>query len=358
MPQMPDPADDFDARLRRIEEDSANGLAGSDAGPALATVEAHAVIPPAELDALLLEIKNGEPASPSESAQHIEALRARWSEEWASAEAGPVVRRDLAELFEVVNRVSRDSSRVGGQLGTLLGAVHSFRWVGWILLAMALLNLLLLLLGLERMNPESELKTLASLADIAAVPLIGVVMVFWGGAYRRGLWELRLLKGLSWLCLAGAVGYLGAIPLAVQDVNRLHQMQQQRAAQGFERLESGFGEAALALERAADPRALEALAGRILGRPATVAEPDGLEALRAEASGQLARLGQEKRQAVVEQAERADKALWLQGAKMVGESLLAGLVFLLLWRTTTWARRLDVGRTAQKAATKMPSGPA
>jgi hypothetical protein len=266
--------------------------------------------------------------------------------------AGDASPLDLEGLLEVVKSLSLDSARVGNQLGTLLGAVRPFRWVGWVLLAMALFNSLLLLVGLERMNPESEFKTLAALAETAAVPLIGVVMVFWGGTFRRGLWELRLLKGVSWFCLLGALGYLGGIPLMVQDVQRLLDVQQQRAAQGQERLAAEFGQAAGMLQRLDDPRALEALAGRILGQPAALSAETGMEALKGQAAGQLAGLEQEKRRAMAERAARERKGLWLEGAKAVGQALLAGVIFLVLWRSTAWARRLDTGRTLRKAATR------
>lgn len=288
----------------------------------------------------------------TQAERQMEELRAQWNDQWRSTEEAPVVRRELAALFELVGQVSGDSRQVAAKLGTLLGAIRPFRWVGWILLVMSILDILVLLAGMEPMNPESEFKTVASLAERSPVPLIGAVMVFWGGTFRRGLWELRALKGLSWLCLLWSIGYFAVIPLGIQDTRRLSTQQQQQAEAAQEKLQSGMAEAAQMVRQADSPEKMAALASRLFGKPVAVQDVAQMEEVRGEVTGHLTQLERQKSQAVQGKVQRNTKAFWLQAVKIHLEALLAGIVFFALWRMTGWARRQDVVRTAGKNAVK------
>jgi hypothetical protein len=188
------------------------------------------------------------------------------------------------------------------------------------------------------MNPFWEFKTIGLLVEHVAVPLLGLVLVFYGEADFRSKWERPILMFLSWACLLSAVIFLLLAPLLVVDSLRINdqinaqintQVSQQLSV--FERLEKQ-------LDRATTAQDIDNVIARlnIQGLPANISNPQELK------SRLLSEIAKAK-QTIRPQAEAAatDKRLTQQkdSIKWLLGTLVSGFAFAYIWYVTPWARR-------------------
>lgn len=97
-----------------------------------------------------------------------------------------------------------------------------FRIVGYSLLVLALLDFIHILVPPQFMDPMWEFQTIGKLVERVPVPLLGLMLVFYGDAQLRRKREIKLLKFLSWASLIIGVLFLLLIPLLVLDSSRLN----------------------------------------------------------------------------------------------------------------------------------------
>lgn len=99
--------------------------------------------------------------------------------------------------------------------------VSLFRLVGYGLLVLALFDLVELLVPLRLLDPAWEIQTIGALVERVPVLLLGLVLVFYGGADFRPEWERNLVKFLSRAALVMGALFLLLAPLLVLDTLRL-----------------------------------------------------------------------------------------------------------------------------------------
>lgn len=109
------------------------------------------------------------------------------------------------------------------------------RWLGYGLLSLALLDLVAIIVpyiinSLEFPNTDEltrriwEFKSIGEVVERIPVPLIGLVMVFWGEQEYRRSGEKIVLKGVTWVTLIMAIMLFALMPLCLVDANRIHQL--------------------------------------------------------------------------------------------------------------------------------------
>ena len=89
------------------------------------------------------------------------------------------------------------------------------RLVGYGLLLLSLLDLIDTLVPLNLMEPVWQFQTLGKLVEQVPVPLIGIVLIFYGSRNSWAKWEQSLLKLLSWGALLAGIGYFLLVPLGL-----------------------------------------------------------------------------------------------------------------------------------------------
>ncbi len=96
-----------------------------------------------------------------------------------------------------------------------LWSVAVFRRVGYGLLVLALFDLIATFVPLHLMNPIWQFETMGAIVDRVAIPLLGLVLVFWGEERFRLSIEQKLLRYLRKLCLIVGVLFFLLIPLGL-----------------------------------------------------------------------------------------------------------------------------------------------
>lgn len=94
-------------------------------------------------------------------------------------------------------------------------SVAVFRTVGYGLLVLALFDLIATLVPIRLTNALWLFETMGAIVERVTIPLLGLVLVFFGEEKFRSSIEQKLLKALRWLCLLVGVLFLLLIPLGL-----------------------------------------------------------------------------------------------------------------------------------------------
>jgi len=211
-------------------------------------------------------------------------------------------------------------------------SVAVFRLIGYGLLVLALLDLLTTLLPLRLMNPLWQFETMGAIVERVAVPLLGLVLVFFGEEKFRSSFEQKFLKLLRWLCLLVGVLFFLLVPLgvvstlqvkAVNDTQMKQQYSQQKAR--VERVEKQLNQI-----KDQDLENFIKSQGRTL---------DGQSPQQARAQF-LAKINKDKNQLENQfKQAKSNRRLTLlkNSAKWNLGALVSGVLFIYIWLLTRWA---------------------
>ena len=208
------------------------------------------------------------------------------------------------------------------------------RWGGYGLLGLAFMDLLDSAVPWEWMNPTWELQFMGALIDRSPVPLLGLVLVFAGGIHLRQRWEAVALSGLSWMALVLGVLLFLMTPLIVTNTFRLEQrVTAQITSQMGQQLEQA--EKAQAAVRSATSPELDALARR-MGR---ASDGKSSQQVRSEMLAEFTKAKENLQRQAGEARNTQRTTLFKRAAKLVFEAVWVGIVLVVVWRSTAWARR-------------------
>lgn len=230
----------------------------------------------------------------------------------------------------------KDFAPANQPVETRLPSNSLLRRIGYCLLVLALFDVVDTFIPPNFMDPAWEFQMVGSLVERVPVPLLGMGLVFYGGADFRSKWEELLLKFLSWAALLTGVMFILLAPLVLVDTLRLsNQLDYQVNAQVSQKL-SQLEQLEKQVSKGTDQDIINVVSRLNQGRPLNVKNP---QELRSQLSSQIAKTKQTLRpQAEATSASRRldllkNAAKWLVG------SLVSGTVFIYTWRVTRWARR-------------------
>lgn len=215
-------------------------------------------------------------------------------------------------------------------------SIYRLRLVGYGLLLFALADTLLVLYPPQFTNTAWELQTMGAIVERLPVPLLGLVMVFFGEDYERNRLEDIFLKIVSWFSLLLAIAFLLLLPLGINNTLRIN-------------AENNQGIEAQAQQRQAELEAVEtqvnqsstgdlqnlALELNRMGLPVDTANTQELK------SDILARVATAKEQLPAQtQAARTNQrqVLLKNSFKWNLGALIGSILFFYIWRGTYWAR--------------------
>ncbi len=97
-----------------------------------------------------------------------------------------------------------------------------FHVIGYGLLLFVFFDIVDILFPPRLMNPIWEFQTIGALIERVPLPLIGMVLVFYGEKNYRSKWEIIILKLLSQFSIVVGVLFLLLIPLCISDAIRIN----------------------------------------------------------------------------------------------------------------------------------------
>jgi hypothetical protein len=218
-------------------------------------------------------------------------------------------------------------------------SVYRFRWIGYGFLILALIDVIHILVSIPVGTPTAFLQTIGQLVERVVVPLLGFALVFFGEYYGRKSREKIWLRILSWLSLVLAILFFLFIPpIALQTFSLNNQAQQQvdvAVQKQFDQLKSLEDQL-----NKSNPEQIKTLATQLsaLGVSVDSKNPEAVKAqIQTRIKAVRDQLTQAKNQAQGAAATQTS-ALVKNAVKWSLGALVAGFLFLYLWKSSSWAR--------------------
>jgi hypothetical protein len=229
-------------------------------------------------------------------------------------------------------QTTQSSPVEGGQTGS----VNLFRWTGYGLLLLAVIDVVEILFPPRLMNPTWEFQTAGRIIDIIPVPLLALVFVFFGEGRLREKLERIPLKLLSWAALLWGIVLFAMIPLIINNAFRIEgRSKSQVRTQLNEQLSR-----AQQLEDQLSSAATGDLEN-YLKRMGRAREGVSVEQSRAQLIDDLAKARRSIQAQAQETLAGQQLALEKNLYKWTVQALISGALFVYVWKTTSWARRMS-----------------
>lgn len=209
--------------------------------------------------------------------------------------------------------------------------------VGYGLLLFIFCDIVDILFPPRLMNPIWEFQTIGALIERVPLPLIGMVLVFYGGESYRGKWEKFILKLLSHAAIVIGVLFLLLIPLCISDAIRINNMNTEQINTQFNKGVSQIQQFEQQLNKATE-QDLANLMTRLNNQSSSpkIENPQELKT----------RLLADAQNSQTNMKTQADATLKNKGLNLMKNSvkwcigaLIAGDLFIRIWQATRWVRK-------------------
>jgi len=242
----------------------------------------------------------------------------------------------LAQIANLNQTTKEFSSFIFG----ILDSLPILRWIGYGLLLLALFDVIEMFIPAGFMNPNWEFQTFGALVERVAVPLIGFAFVFFAGLNERGNREGIILKLLSWLTLFLGIIYFIIIPLGVINTVRIYKQQQGQITVRLNQQKTVIEQVKKNLDGPINEAQMQQLLGRLSGgRAPEIKSPEELQQAKQQVST-LINKGESELETQVQAARSSQRVnLLKKSVKWNLGALIAGALFITIWRSTVWARR-------------------
>ena len=242
----------------------------------------------------------------------------------------------LAQIGNL-NQTTNDLSRF------VFGMVDSLpivRWVGYGLLILALFDVIEMFVPANFMNPNWEFQTFGALVERVAVPLIAFVFIFLAGLNERDKKEKIILKILSWLTLLLGIIYFITVPLGIINTVRIHKQNNEQITAKFKQQKSVIEQVKKGLDGPVTEAQMQQFLARLNGGSAPeIKSPEELQQAKQQISAFVNKGESELEKQV--QVARSNQRLNLlkKSVKWNLGALVAGALFITIFRSTAWVRR-------------------
>jgi hypothetical protein len=213
--------------------------------------------------------------------------------------------------------------------------VYRLRWIGYGFLLLALIDVVHVLTTLQTSDPTWGLQAMGQFVERVVVPLLGFALVFFGEFYGRKGPEKISLKILSWVCMVLAIVYFLMAPAIIfQSVSLKGQAEQQvskvveQRMQQLKQLEDQLNKS--------NPEQIKALASQLSALGVQV-DPKNPEAVKSQIETRIKAFRDQLPAQAQGAAASQTTGLLKNAAKWSLGALVAGVLFLYLWKSSRWA---------------------
>ena len=210
-------------------------------------------------------------------------------------------------------------------------SVAIFRRVGYGLLVLALLDLLTTLLPPRLLNPLWQFETMGAIVERVAVPLLGLVLVFFGEEKFRSSFEKKILQLLRWLCLLVGILFFLLVPLGVVSTLQVKSVNDTQMNQQYSQQKARVERVEKQLKQIKD----QDLENFIKNQGRTL---DGQSSEQARVQF-LAKINKDKKQLETQLKQAMSNrhlTLLKNSAKWLLGALVSGVLFIYIWLLTRW----------------------
>lgn len=239
----------------------------------------------------------------------------------------------LADTERAAARSGKATASVNPQRTLLMS-----RRIGYSLLALCFVDLAYVLIPPEFTNPVWEYQTVGDLIKLVPVPLLALMLIFYGETILRSNLERFALRILSWITLIIGIVLLLLIPLVVTDAARINRFNNNQISTQVSQQTVQLDETKQQLERAT-PAQLQSLvpvpdqSGNLPDLPKTP------EQAKIQILNNIDRAAKQAQSQAEQARSNVRRNLFKNTIKLTLESFIAGFSFIYIWVKTDWARR-------------------
>lgn len=243
-------------------------------------------------------------------------------------------------MFNLLNRTENPPKAIRLDDVIEQNSTEIINFLGYTLLALALLDSLAIFIPTKLLNPVWEFQTIGRLVDISWAFLLGLILVF----YRRQESivkqnELRLLSLISWLTLVMAIAYFLMFPLLISNSIRLSNNNSNRANQQLTANSAQIQQIEEKLGQATEAELNNLIASFPDPNVKLELSPQQFkEKLLTENTSKFKVAKQQIKQALKQQ----QRELYKNTIKWAIGAILTGASAFFIWKSTRWARVLRV----------------
>lgn len=222
----------------------------------------------------------------------------------------------------------------------MLRSVVLCRLIGYGFLILFFLDLGAIFIPPNFLNPDWEFQTLGEVVERVAIPFLALLFIFYGGNYLRKTWEHFVLTTLSWLCLLAGVLFILAVPLGIINTIRIDTQATNAIMQQTNQKLEILQQVEKRLKDIKSKQEMQVLIGELTNNNAPLIESDQQ---LAQAKSNLAQFITNSRSQLNVQTKLTNnqrrKALLKQSVKWNLGALISGILFVITWQMTKWARQ-------------------
>ena len=248
---------------------------------------------------------------------------------------------------------SRETSKTKSILQTSVDSQKTLsiiRMVGYGLLLLSCIDLLYVLLPPELTKPVWEYHTMGDLAKLAPVPLLALMLVFYGETFSRKRIERPILRFLSWLTLVIAIVFFLLLPLTLFDSVRISRFNNEQITAQVDQQKLQIDATKKQLEKA-NPEQLQSLIPKPDEKGNLPDAPKNPEQAKQQILGNLQKAKDQADAQATQARSNLRLNLFKNTAKLIFQVLIAGSIFAYVWKCTQWARQTQSWKYITPAGT-------
>jgi hypothetical protein len=211
-------------------------------------------------------------------------------------------------------------------------SVAVFRIVGYGLLILSLFELIAIFVPLNLTNPLWQFETIGAIVGRIPVPLIGLVLVFFGEWNYRSDFEQIILNSLRTICLIFGVLLLLLIPLGIMNTLQIKEINKAQISAQYDQQLAQIEQIEKQLNQAKDQdleRLIKSQGRSLDGQSPQEAKQQFLSKISNDKPKMQKYFEQMKEQKKLNLLKNSVK--WNLGA------LVGGVLFIYIWHLTRWA---------------------
>jgi hypothetical protein len=243
------------------------------------------------------------------------------------------------QTFDIEGKLNQKVNKLGTFSLNMLRSLGLWRLVGYAFLVLFALDLAEIFIPPQLLNPEWEFQTVATIVERVAIPFIALILIFHGGNYLRKGWEFIALTSLSWLSLLVGILFLFSVPLGIMNTIRIDTLTNKQINNATNQRLEVLKQVETRLKDVQNKQDMQVLISELNSGNAPVIEND--QQLN-QAKTNLTEFIKNSRNQLNSQAEMASKqgrkSLLKRSVKMNLGALISGILFIMTWQMTKWAR--------------------
>ncbi|WP_148650052.1 HpsJ-like protein, cyanoexosortase A-associated [Nostoc sp. NIES-3756] len=220
-------------------------------------------------------------------------------------------------------------------------SIFTLRLGGYCLLLLFLLEVIVILTPLRLMNPAWEFQVFGELVERVAIPIIGIIFVFYAQDNSRSKWEHLILKLTYWFTLLFAIMLLLMMPLSIVNVFRIDRQNSQIFTNQVQQQINQLQQIKTQLQQTTTPSQMDEILHSLPNQNnyPKIQTSQQLEEIKTQFSAFIAASENQLKATSQENIANRRSVLMKNCIRWSLGALISGVLLILIWANNHWVRQ-------------------